>query len=108
MCAVFPTQFLDYDRGCIMSHTEFMAGVENLRAWSAAPEHAKQYSSHGQLVSDKKQHRRVEWSAQKALQEPVTAAQTVRHTALTARSLAGLPASARRDDERLADQHDTP
>jgi hypothetical protein len=32
------------------------------------------------MVSDKKQHRRVEWSAQRALQEPVTAAQTVRQT----------------------------
>lgn len=93
VCAVL-TQFLDYDRGCIMGRAEFMAGVENLRAWSAAPERAKQYSSHGQLVADKKQHRRVEWSAQKALQEPVTAAQTVRHAVLT-HSLACLPASAR-------------
>lgn len=60
-----------------MSQHEFMTGVRQLREWSAQPQQAKQYSSHVQMVADKKQHRRVEWEAQKALQEPVTAAQTV-------------------------------
>lgn len=71
-------QFLDFDRGCIMSHGEYMAGVQALREWSSQPQQARQYSSYGRMVADKKQHRRVEWEAQRALQEPITAAQTVR------------------------------
>jgi hypothetical protein len=70
-------QFLDFDRGCILSLHEFMAGVQALRAWSVQPQQAKQYTSQKQMVADKKQHRRVEWNAQQALQEPITAAQTV-------------------------------
>lgn len=60
-----------------MSQHEFMAGVQALRAWSVQPQQAKQYTSQKQMVADKKQHRRVEWNAQQALQEPITAAQTV-------------------------------
>jgi len=82
------TQFLDFDRGAIMTRTEFSTAIQQLRSWSAAPERARQYSSFARMAADKKQHRRVEWSAQKALQEPVTAAQTVRHGMdLTALSL---------------------
>lgn len=69
--------FLDFDRGAIMTRTEFSTAIQQLRSWSAAPERARQYSSFARMAADKKQHRRVEWSAQKALQEPVTAAQTV-------------------------------
>lgn len=70
-------QFLDFDRGAIMTRTEFSTSIQQLRSWSAGPELARQYSSFARMAADKKQHRRVEWSAQKALQEPVTAAQTV-------------------------------
>jgi hypothetical protein len=70
-------QFLDFDRGCIMSQHEFMKGVQALRAWSVQPKQAKQYSSQRQMVADKKQHRRVEWNAQQALQQPITASQAV-------------------------------
>lgn len=70
-------QFLDFDRGCIMAQQEFSQGIQQLRAWSASPQQARQYSSFQRMSADKKQHRRVDWSAQRALQEPVTAAQTV-------------------------------
>jgi hypothetical protein len=60
-----------------MSRQEYNQGIQALRAWSAAPEEARQYSSHNRMAADKKQHRRVEWNAQKALQEPITAAQAV-------------------------------
>lgn len=60
-----------------MTHDEYMTGIQSLRAWSVQPQQARQYSSFNRMAADKKQHRRVEYNAQQALQEPITAAQTV-------------------------------
>jgi hypothetical protein len=72
------TQFLDFDRSCVMSRGEYDTAVAQLREWSASPQRARQYASFSRWREDRKQHRRVEWSPQRALQEPLTAAQTVR------------------------------
>jgi hypothetical protein len=60
-----------------MTHDEYMTGIQSLREWSVQPQQARQYSSFNRMAADKKQHRRVEYNAQQALQEPITAAQIV-------------------------------
>eukprot|EP00879_Flechtneria_rotunda_P016596 GHRR01017366.1.p1 GENE.GHRR01017366.1~~GHRR01017366.1.p1 ORF type:complete len:179 (+),score=46.95 GHRR01017366.1:302-838(+) len=69
--------FCDFDRGCIMCREEYQQAVDLLTQFSANPQKAKQYSSFDRWRADRTQHRRVDWNAQKSMQEPLTSTQQV-------------------------------
>ncbi|KAF8059436.1 hypothetical protein HT031_005241 [Scenedesmus sp. PABB004] len=68
---------LDFDGAPVIGRAEFDAAVSALRAFSAAPQSARQFDSHARWAAERARHRRVGWELRSSLREPLTSAQCV-------------------------------
>lgn len=69
--------FCDFDRICYMSFSEYLASVQNVRQFSAAPGQAKTYTSYELKNTDWLRHRRVEYDPQHTQKQALTTSQQV-------------------------------